>query len=315
MPQRRTFLKVIRRSLLLMSRVQLALDPRYLFARFFHGEALVEVNGSIMRLDLAHDMGISKDLFQFRKREHVVTDYLFTKGILRQGDVVLDIGANIGYYALLESKLVGPSGQVYAIEPVSSNYRMLARNIALNDIKNIRTFNLAVGSKMGMENIYVASAGNISSLIRREGPTYVRTEQVQVVTVDDFVHTQDIQPVLIRMDVEGYEKEIIKGMTQTLQHKPKLLIEVHPLFMSYEELDTIFSTLQRYGYDRVVVMYERNKLWMKRNGDPKSSLVWVTDKIEGRENALGVGSISHMDLGQLRATLKNYRSAFHVLFP
>ncbi len=180
------FYRIIRRLLLLLSQVELALNPYYHFARLTRGEAIVKVNGNMMCLDLKNDLGISKDLFIFRKREHIVTDYVQTADIIRPGDTVLDIGANIGYYALLESTLVGPQGKIYGLEPVSSNYNMLTRNIELNHIENIRAFNLAAGNKTGVEEIYVASKGNISSFIEREGPTYVRKEKIQVVSIDDL---------------------------------------------------------------------------------------------------------------------------------
>lgn len=304
--------KIVRRLLLLQSRLALAFDPHYHFIRLLRGTVEVEINGSIMKLDLKHDSGISKDLFQFKKREHIVTDYLQTQNLLNPGDTVLDIGANIGYYALLESKLVGTRGNVYAIEPVSSNYRMLVENIKLNHLTNVHPFNVAAGSKAGEGEIYVASKGNISSLIPREGSAYVRKEKIRVISVDEFIKEQNIRPSLIRMDVEGYEKEIIKGMTEVLRHKPKFLMEVHPGLMSLEELTEMFSAIENAGYTDVVIMYERNELWMNRKGDLKPSLRWITEKIEGVDKALGVGSATRMSIADLMPTLKYRKGGFHA---
>ncbi len=102
-------------------------------------------------------------------------------------------------------------------------------------------------------------------------------------------------------------------MVETLKHKPKLLIEVHPLFMDIKELEDMFASIAKNGYTSAIVMYERNQIWMKKDGEVKPSLLWITQKIEGREEALGVGSIKHMTFIELQATLKDRGSVFHVL--
>ena len=81
------------------------------------------------------DRGLSRTLFLFGKRE--IDHYKMLQGILEPGMQILDIGANIGYYALMESLVIGPNGQVTAIEPMLPNIEMLKRNIELNSATNI----------------------------------------------------------------------------------------------------------------------------------------------------------------------------------
>ena len=91
-----------------------------------------EINGSRMYLDPT-DKGLSIDLLVDGIREPYITEV--TKRELKQGQTVVDIGANIGYYALLEARQVGPTGRVYAIEPVPENFATLNKNVRLNQYR------------------------------------------------------------------------------------------------------------------------------------------------------------------------------------
>src|SRR3989344_8248708 len=90
---------------------------------------LKEIHGNKMYLNL-QDKGISKDLAINKTREELQTELVMNK--VKEGMHVLDLGANIGYYALIEASLVGPKGKVYAIEPSQSNFDLLNKNIGLN---------------------------------------------------------------------------------------------------------------------------------------------------------------------------------------
>lgn len=307
------FFKVIRRAALLLSKASIDWDIRYHVRRSVFGYAIVPVNGHRMYLDLKNDSGISKDLFIFRKREHLSTDFLLGEQVLRPGDTALDIGANIGYYVLIESSLVGPKGTVYAIEPVSINYSLLQKNIELNRLANVRTFHLAAGNEPGEAEIYVGKKGNFSSFIYHAGESYTGTEKVQIVTIDEFVRTHHIRPDLVRMDVEGFEIAIIQGMRETLAHKPKLLIEVHPHIMTREQLEEMFSIIHESGYTNVVEIKDKNEIWMKRSGEIRPSLRYLSSKLSKDGYALGMGKITRMSLAELRQTLPERGSAFHVL--
>ena len=92
-------------------------------------EVIKKIQGSKMLLDL-RDKGIHKDLFLYGCREPECTKIVQKE--LCEGMKVVDIGANIGYYALMEAQIVGDSGKIYAIEPEPRNFRMLERNIEMN---------------------------------------------------------------------------------------------------------------------------------------------------------------------------------------
>lgn len=258
---------------LLMRHMLPSTKIKYVFYKFFSNKTIVvDIYGSKMWLNLA-DKGICHELLLYRKREPIFTDYLIKFGVLKEGDVVLDIGANIGYYALIESRLVGNSGKVYAIEPVSRNYQTLKRNVKLNARKNVDIFRLAVGDKDGKSRIYVSDKSNLSAMERISGGDLVGVEEVVVVTVDSFLKDKPI-PNLIRMDVEGYEYYILKGMTKTLKENKKIMMELHPPLLPKEKLEEMIQMLKENNYQIQFFVIEHNvnehkivKYLMRKGGD------------------------------------------------
>ena len=128
-------------------------------------KSIVQVNDSKMLLYPIKG-AIYEDLFLYKKREPLCTDYLMHSGVIKEGDVVLDIGANIGYYVLIESQLVGEKGKVYAVEPVRSNFELLEKNVQLNNLKNVSTFQFAFGEKDAKSEIYVTDKSNLCAMNR-----------------------------------------------------------------------------------------------------------------------------------------------------
>lgn len=176
--------------------------------------------------------GIASALVQFGVREE---DQLrIIQEEMRPGMVVLDLGANIGYYALLEACLVGPTGHVYAIEPARENYDLLRENIALNpEGRWIEHFHLAVSDRPGTERLYLSKHSNCHALfadvIRDEAGGSPGFEDIPVEDLDSFC--ADKRPVdFLRMDVEGYEVKVFRGMRRMVassSREMKILFEVH----------------------------------------------------------------------------------------
>jgi FkbM family methyltransferase len=209
-------------------------------------KTIVEVNKSKM-IVLPKKRGIHYELFLYKKREPICTDYLINSVALKEGDVVLDIGANIGYYVLVESQLIGERGKIYAVEPVQSNFELLKENLLLNNIHNVCTFNIAFGEKSAKSKIYISDKSNLCSMNREGvGGKILGSEEVTIFTVDSFLRDK-VAPNFIRMDVEGYEYEILKGMPQTLRSNIKMLIELHPWrpFLDPAKMSEILDILEQ----------------------------------------------------------------------
>ncbi len=145
---------------------------------------------------------------------------------LGPGDVCVDIGAHIGYYTLLASKLVGPGGKVYAFEPSPGAFRALEQNLVRNGVTNVMPLNVAAGAHGSTGTLYElaeGSSGN-SSLSPRllESPhagtadEYTPVE-VEICAADSRVPPDEFARVrMIKVDVEGYEVEALRGVERIL---------------------------------------------------------------------------------------------------
>lgn len=137
--------------------------------------------------------------------------------VLRPDDIVLDVGANIGLMSLTAAKLVGPDGAVYAFEPHPEMYSKLLGNIELNNVDQIVPVNVALGCNPGIRQIYSRPDVNIgaSSLVSASGS--VPAGFASVATLDQFMEAARLDRVrLAKIDVEGFEYEVLKGAEITL---------------------------------------------------------------------------------------------------
>lgn len=149
------------------------------------------------------------------------------QALIGPDDVVADIGANIGLTALLFSSM---SRQVYAFEPSPSTFRILQENLRLNDVKNVQAINLGLGQKTETLTITFAknnrSGGFVSEKIRLgEGHT---TEEIRIDTFDHFFAEKATPPSFLKVDVEGFEQNVIRGGAGLLaKHQPTVVMEMN----------------------------------------------------------------------------------------
>jgi len=140
---------------------------------------------------------------------------------LKQGDVVLDIGANIGYYAELISKLVGEKGRVHCFEPDSINFKHLQNNCG--SISNLVLNNTAVGPKTEKLKIYTSKNLNVDHRTY-EPEDYDEVLEIDAVSIDDYLKGKEQKVQLIKMDIQGFEMQAVQGMKDTLKNNPGLKI-------------------------------------------------------------------------------------------
>jgi len=177
------------------------------------------IQGSWMELNL-NDGGLNTDLYIHGIRERKATKKM--QEVITKGCVAVDIGANVGYYVLMEAQ---KAKKVYAIEPIKENIDMIKKNLSLNPYDNVEVYTMAIGDKDGSERIYLSNHSNLHSMTNKGGK--YRTIEVQ--TLDTFLKDR-LVPDIVRMDVEGYEYEILHGMSDTLQRMKKgswIFLEVH----------------------------------------------------------------------------------------
>ncbi len=174
---------------------------------------------------------------------------------VKEGGTILDVGAHIGYYSLLFAKRTGQSGRVFAFEPSSQNYGRLLENISLNDLANITTVKAAVSDEAGTATINLAAGSNTGSTSLHFDTDAVGTEQVKTITIDDYLERHRIDEVnLIKIDVEGHELHVLRGLRRTLtlpaDTAPELFVEVNEITLqnSGTPMEAIFAELATAGY-------------------------------------------------------------------
>ncbi|MCW5921755.1 MAG: FkbM family methyltransferase [Saprospiraceae bacterium] len=139
---------------------------------------------------------------------------------LRPGDNCWDIGASIGLYSALFGKAVGVGGQVVSFEPENRSREKLLANIALNELKNIRVFPVALGREKGqfdLELATAASAGTHRLVTSGHSEKKENVQQVEVWSGDEFRAANQLSvPNMIKVDVEGQEENVLLGLKDTL---------------------------------------------------------------------------------------------------
>lgn len=192
------------------------------------------------------DGGISTELKTFKVHEPLATGMMMKE--LKPGITVVDIGSNIGYYVILESKLVGKDGTVVAIEPIRRNFQYLLKNIKLNHLNNVKAMRVALSNRKGVVNMRSHNYSNWSRVLENGERVPSRIEQVMAVTGDKLLEPFE-NIGLIRLDVEGHEDRVIDGCSKIIQRwLPDILIEVHSNFLGRERLQNLLRKFRRYGY-------------------------------------------------------------------
>lgn len=163
----------------------------------------------------------SDDLYNVMpEREADVNELILN--CLKEGDIFIDLGANIGYYSILAGKIVGNGGQVIAIEPVPTTVKVLNYNIKINNLKNIKVIQKAAWSNEQTINIYTPKFlfGQTSIHKSTISADLIIVEGVPLDILSKFQRVD-----LLKIDAEGSEYEILKGSIETLKRTRYVILE------------------------------------------------------------------------------------------
>jgi len=184
----------------------------------------VNVNGNKIYLD-------SKDLLSLSINPiHEENETNLVKKEVKKDNIVIDIGASIGYYTLLFAQLVGKNGKVFAFEPEQKNFELLKKNVEVNGYNNIILINKAVSNNTGKKKFLVTDNGQ--HRIVKNGSTNTNIE-VEIISLDDFFKDFDQKIDFIKIDAEGSEYFILEGMKKILKENDhlKIMTELNPTFL------------------------------------------------------------------------------------
>jgi len=196
-------------------------------------------------------------------------DYIYEKEIeflpsfIRNGDVVVDIGANRGEYSFYLSKFVGENGMVLAFEPGNRAFKILRKIKDYYKLNNLRIYNMAVTNKIGNETLIVPYF-NRQSQLQTEQPIKGRKENVITNTLDNFLNDEHLSHVeFIKCDTEGSEYLVFSGAVNSIgKFKPVILVEIadlHSIRFGHNASD-ILELLKGHGYALYYYHHEIKKL-------------------------------------------------------
>ena len=154
-------------------------------------------------------------------------EYEAFRNSVKPGDVALDVGANAGAYALLLGMWVRPGGRVFAFEPAPDTFRGLSAHVRLNGLEGVVSpVPMAVAGVSGVASFTTNGTSGENHLLAGSGGT-----EVEAVTIDDFCRREKLRPAFIKIDVEGYELDVLRGARETIRAAGEslaLFVEMHP---------------------------------------------------------------------------------------
>lgn len=183
---------------------------------------------------------------------------------IREGDWVIDIGANVGHYTLRMAELVGRSGRVLAFEPVPETFELLTANVSAVGAQNVSLFNVAVSARAavvtlamprfetGLVNYYMAGLTSTAKFACDPGTEF----EVLTIAVDDLVLPRRI--ALIKIDVEGHELNVLQGMEALLRRE-------HPLLVVEDPTPPVYELLRACNYVSLELPESPNRVFLERD--------------------------------------------------
>jgi len=165
---------------------------------------------------------------------------------IEMGNIVVDVGANIGLHTLNMARIVGKTGQVFAFEPDPSNFEILKKNVKINNYRNIILEQKAVGDKHGRTTLYQSDHPGKHRIFPQTEQAKSQV-QVELTNLDNYFDSDMIDKInFIKIDVEGLEFNVLKGMKNILKNSKKIKILFE--FMPENTMEVGFTPIELLNY-------------------------------------------------------------------
>lgn len=211
-----------------------------------------------------NDFYVGKAIFIYGECCGIERDFL--NSLVRAGDVVIEVGANIGCHTVALAKSVGTNGKVYAFEPQRACYSLLQSQIALNQIENIYAYRRGAGrtkSKLWVPKINYGVAGNFGGVELSNSQT-ANAEEVEIVALDELLG--DTPCALMKIDVEGMEEDVIRGGVDIInKNSPIIYVENDRLAKSKSLIALLLDLKYRLWWHLPMLFNPNNFFGIKEN--------------------------------------------------
>lgn len=227
------------------------------FYRIHPIKNMIKVNGYEMYINNL-DKGISPELALFKIHEPINTKIL--SNLINEGMTCLDIGGNIGYYPILERKLVGETGEIIVVEPLRENFQLLEKNIKNHKFENVFLHNVALGDYSGKAYFIIENAKNNSYIIKDLNqipePSRGTLNEVEMKQSDIFIENLNLKKLdFIRMDLEGFELILLKSIQNAIKkYKPIISMELHCSILGNDKTKELLNFLRDNMYEIITFM-------------------------------------------------------------
>jgi FkbM family methyltransferase len=184
-------------------------------------KTFIEVEGHKMYLDSNDSLLLSI----YGTYEPFTTEII--KKEVKKNYIVIDIGANIGWYTLTFAKIVGNDGKIFSFEPEPTNFALLKKNIEINGYKNVILEQKAISDKTGEIKLYLSGYNNGDHRIydSRDGRQFIKIESIQL---DEYFKDYKGNIDFIKIDIQGAEGRALKGGLNLLKKTKKIITEFWP---------------------------------------------------------------------------------------
>ena len=201
---------------------------------------------------------INLKYIHFFKTQDVIMEYpipIIMATIVKEGDIVVDIGANQGLYTVFLSRLVGQKGKVHAFEPDPRNFLILKHRT--RKLKNVIIERSAVGNKKSRVKFYLDKFMGMSTIYKDAGASPITCLEIDMVSLDDYFKGFKGDIALIKMDVQGSEPLVLNGMKDLIKKVKVLIFEFWPLGIKAAGFDP-FSFIERISNNFELIYIDEN---------------------------------------------------------
>jgi FkbM family methyltransferase len=207
--------------------------------------------------------GGGREIYKKGYYEPDLSDYLLRHLWFEKGDIIFDVGANVGWYSVLLSSYFAREATIYAFEPDPDNYSSLLWNLEKNHCPNVVAVKKGIAEQAETRHLHKyksSNPGRHSMLDINPGPSIA----VETISFNEFIEEQQLDAGRIRflkIDIEGYEYFAFKGGSKLLEHVPVILAEFSPGYMRKGGVDPagLIHLLSSYGYTPFVPGYHEKK--------------------------------------------------------
>ncbi|HST78152.1 MAG TPA: FkbM family methyltransferase [Verrucomicrobiae bacterium] len=227
-------------------------DTAIFVGRWKKGSALRQRSIGTSRMLLRADQDSGRFLYFYGQYEPEECSYF--QQALRPADICFDVGANVGFYTLLFSRLAG-EGEVHAFEPVESSWHILSTNVLANNLTNVTVNRAAVGACDAELEFTLASDPTYSSFVDTERRTAAARIRVPAMSIDSYIEKSGLPRIdCLKVDVEGAEYKVLTGAAGLLsdaKRRPRIvMLELHDPMLQRQgsSIDQVVQQMAAYGY-------------------------------------------------------------------